>query len=280
MRANKYAGACALCGVAVAIAAGRLIGLPGSWRTICLGCSPKPPPHGDHDGWHLAPMASLDLETTGTDPLVDRILSFALLGDRSVDVCGLVDAGVDIPEAASAVNGLTAEALAGAPQPVEAVGLIVQWLDDLIERGVGLVVYNAAYDLTMVRAEAARWGVRQPDWQRLLVVDPFVIDWGIERGGLGPRRLSDVAAYYGVALTDAHDATADARAARSIASEIGLRHPQVAEGTLDDLMERQRAWFADRADDWNQYARRVGRTLDDPLGWPLARLGAEPLVSA
>lgn len=280
MRANKYAGACALCGVAVAIAAGRLIGLPGSWRTICLGCAPTPPPRGDHDGWHRTALASLDLETTGTDPLTDRILSFALLGDRSVDVSGLVDAGVEVPAAASAVNGLTAEVLAGAPGPVEAVGLITRWLDDLIERGVGLVVYNAAYDLTMVRAEASRWGVRQPDWQRLLVVDPFVVDWGIERGALGPRRLSDVATYYGVELTDAHDATADARAAREIALEIGLRHPVIATGTLDDLMQRQREWFADRAADWNDYARRVGRSLDDPHGWPLAGVRAEPLVTA
>jgi DNA polymerase-3 subunit epsilon len=88
-----------------------------------------------------------------------------------------------------------------------------------------------------------------------------------------------VAAYYGVTLHHAHDAASDARAARDIADEIGMRHPSVAAGTLDDLMQRQRIWFADRADDWNAYAHTVGRTLDDPAGWPLARAGA-PVLTA
>jgi hypothetical protein len=34
-------------------------------------------------------------------------------------------------------------------------------------------------------------------------------------------------------------------------------------------MTAQRRWYAERAEDWNAYARRVGRDLDDPTGWPL-----------
>jgi DNA polymerase-3 subunit epsilon len=274
VRANKYAEMCAECRVEVAIGAGLLIGAPGSWRTICLACTPKAPPRADHPGWHLAPLASLDFETTGVDPATDRVLSFALLGDRGNDLSGLVDPGVDIPAASAAVHGLTAETLAGAPAPVDAIAEIAGWVQDLVERQIGLVVFNAAYDLTMLRAEAGRWGVPQPDWERLLVVDPYVVDWGIERGGLGSRRLADVAAYYDITLDNAHDATADARAAREIAYEIGKRHPEVAACTLEDLQDRQRQWFADRADDWNGYALRVGRSLDDPQGWPLARPAA------
>lgn len=272
MRANKYAGACSECGIVVAIGVGRLIGIPGSWRTICISCSPTPPPRGDHAGWHHAPLASLDFETTGIDPQSDRVLSYALLGDQGRDVCGLIDPGVEIPAESAAVHGLTAEALAGAPSPVDAIARVVAWVQDLAERQVGLVVFNAAYDLTMLRAEAARWGLPQPDWHQLLVVDPFIIDWGIQRGGLGPRRLTDVAAYYGVPLDQAHDASADAVAARAIAYEIGKRHPVVAAGTLDELQQHQQAWFAARAEDWNTYARKAGRTLDDPAGWPLQRI--------
>jgi DNA polymerase-3 subunit epsilon len=280
VRSNKYAGMCADCGVVVAIAAGWLIGLPGAWRTICPGCSPKPPARGDHPGWHDVPLASLDLETTGVDPLTDRVLSFALLDDRGHDYCGLIDPGVEIPPASAAVHGLTAESLRGAPAPSDALVEVLAWVQDLIDRGVGLVVFNAAYDLTMLRAEADRWGLAQPDWHRLLVVDPFVIDWGIERGALGPRRLTDVAAYYSVTLEHAHDATADARAAREIAYEIGRRQPTLAVGTLDDLMGWQRHWFAERADDWNRYAATVGRSLDDPSGWPLARVPVTSVQTA
>lgn len=275
MRINKFAGKCAECMVVVAIGAGLLIGASGRWKTLCLGCTPKPPPRGDHTGWHRVPMASLDFETTGIDPLTDRVLSYALLGDRGTDLCGLINPGVEIPPASAAVHGLTAESLEGAPVPAVAIAELVAWVQDLIDRGVGLVVFNAAYDLTMLRAEADRWGIAQPDWQRLLVVDPYIVDWGIERGALGPRRLTDVATYYGVALHNAHDASADAWAAREIAYEIGKRHPVVADGTLEELMVSQRAWFAGRADNWNEYARRVGRSLDDPRGWPLARLGLD-----
>jgi hypothetical protein len=122
----------------------------------------------------------------------------------------------------------------------------------------------------MLQAEAARLGLAQPDWSRLLVVDPFVVDWGIQRGSLGQRRLIDVAAYYGVPLDKAHDATCDARAARDVAIELGARHPHVGTSTLVDLMATQRRWFAARASEWHAYADLKGRPLDDPDGWPLA----------
>ena len=102
------------------------------------------------------------------------------------------------------------------------------------------------------------------------MVDPLVVDWGIERGGLGPRKLVDVASYYGVPIDNAHDATCDARAARDVAVELAARHPHVGTLSLTDLMEQQRGWYAERAADWNAYAARVGRSIDDPGGWPLA----------
>lgn len=278
MTINKLAAVLAArlaeCGRVVAAAAGWLRGRLVRWREASPERPPQPPPYGDHPGWHHAPLATLDFETTGIDPLTDRVLSYALLDDRGRELCGLIDPGVEIPAASSAVHGLTAESLAGAPGPVEALGVVIARVQDLIDRRIGLVVFNAAYDLTMLRAEATRWGLAQPDWDRLLVVDPHVIDRGIEGGRRGPRRLTDVAAYYSVTLENAHDAAADARAAREIAHRIGRCHPAVAAGTLEELMERQKAWFASRAEDWNSYARTVGRSLDDPEGWPLARLTA------
>jgi DNA polymerase III subunit epsilon len=232
--------------------------------------APRPPARGDHDGWHRVPMASLDFETTGIDPHHDRVLSYALLGESGVEITGLVNPGVPIPSASAEVHGITETMLANAPSSSEGLAVVVDWVQSLVERQVALVVFNATYDLTMLQAEATRLGLRQPDWSRLLVVDPFVVDWGIERGSRGQRRLIDVASYYGVALDNAHDATCDARAAREVAVELGARHPLVGTCTLVELMGRQRAWFADRAAEWNAYATLNGRPLDDPEGWPLA----------
>jgi DNA polymerase-3 subunit epsilon len=270
VRTNRFDGFCDACRVHVAAGAGALTGTPGRWRTWCVACSPKPPRRGDHDGWHRLPLASLDFETTGIDPHTDRVLSYALLDEPGFEITGLVNPGVPIPEAAAQVHGITEAMLVGQPTSAEGLSVVVDWVQSLVERGVGLVVFNAAYDLTMLRAEAQRHGLPEPDWERLIVVDPLVVDWGIERGGLGPRKLVDVAGYYGVPIDNAHDATCDARAARDVAVELAARHAQVGTLSLTELMEQQRGWFAERAADWNAYAARVGRSIDDPAGWPLA----------
>jgi DNA polymerase III epsilon subunit-like protein len=270
VKPNAYDGWCATCAVAVPAGSGRLTGAFGNRQVVCLVHVPVAPERGDHDGWFRLPLASLDFETTGVDPHADRVVSYALLGPHGEDVVGLVDPGVEVPAAASAVHGLTAEHLRGAPTSYEAVSAIAEWVQTLADAGVGLVVYNAAYDLTMLRAECERWGVLQPDWSRLLVVDPLVVDWSLHRGTLGSRTLGIACDYYGVRIADAHDARCDAVAAREVAVEIGARHREVGEVTLEALVHHQRGWFGERADDWNAYARRAGRRVEDRAGWPLA----------
>jgi len=239
-------------------------------RRLRLLPARRPPERGDHDGWHRVPMASLDFETTGIDPHHDRVLSYALLDPSGIEITGLVDPGVPIPPASAEVHGITEAMLADAPESAEGLSEVVDWVQSLVDRQVGLVVFNATYDLTMLRAEATRLGLTQPDWSRLLVVDPFVVDWGIERGALGQRRLIDVASYYGIPIDHAHDARCDARAAREVAVELGARHVQVGATTILELMVDQRTWHTERALEWNAYAAKKGRPVDDLGGWPLA----------
>ena len=239
-------------------------------RLLFTPAAPRPPDRGDHDGWHRVPLASLDFETTGIDPHHDRVLSYALLEEPDVEITGLVDPAVPIPAASAEVHGITEAMLADAPSSTEGLTVVVDWVQSLVDRQVGLVVFNAAYDLTMLRAEAARLGLTQPDWSRLLVVDPFVVDWGVERGARGQRRLVDVASYYGIPIENAHDATCDARAARQVAVELGARHVQIGATTLLELMVDQRTWHTERSLEWNAYAVAKGRPPDDHGGWPLS----------
>jgi DNA polymerase III subunit epsilon len=223
--------------------------------------------HPGFDGWHRLPLASLDFETTGVDPLRDRILSYALLTGHDGVRTGMIDPGVPIPPESAEVHGITASMLRGAPPSAEGLAVVVEWVQSLIDRQVGLVVFNASYDLTMLRAEADRHGIAQPDWARLKVVDPFVVDWGV---GRETRRLVDVATAYGVSVERAHDAVCDARAAHDVAVEIGARHPQIGMVTLAQLMANQRLWFADRTHLWNAAAEATGRRFENPAGWPLS----------
>ncbi len=227
------------------------------------------PPLDDPNAWYLQPLASLDFETTGVDPRRDRILSFAALSDVGGDLMGMVNPGVPIPESSADIHGITASDLASSPVSAQALRPVLAWVDDLIERRIGLVVYNASFDLTLLRAEAERHGLEQPDWSRLLVVDPFVIDWGVDRERDGQRRLADVAAHYGVRLDKAHDAAHDARAARELAIAMGKTHPQVIASSLTMLMAQQRYWIAARTMDWNRRAHEMGRGLRIPdANWP------------
>ena len=116
----------------------------------------------------------------------------------------------------------------------------------------------------------SRAGLRAIDWSRLVVIDPYVIDWGIERGTLGQRRLIDVAEYYRVTLDAAHDAAADARAGGGGAGGVGGGAPPVGALTRPEREGHQRVWYAERAESWNSWAQSAGRELDDPAGWPLA----------
>ena len=218
------------------------------------------------------PLASLDFETTGVDPFHDRVLSYALLDPSGVEITGLVDPGVPIPPASAEVHGITEAMLADAPPSAEGLAVVVDWVQSLVDRQVGLVVFNATYDLTMLRAEATRLGLTQPDWSRLLVVDPFVVDWGIERGALGQRRLIDVASYYGIPIDHAHDATCDARAAREVAVELG-RPARADRGHHDPRAHGRPAHLAHRARPRVERLRRQ----EGPSGRRPRRLAARRL---
>lgn len=228
-----------------------------------------PPMEDDPHAWYNQRLASLDFETTGVDPHRDRIVSFAALSDVGGDLMGMVNPGVPIPASSADIHGITSSDLATSPMSAQALAPVLSWVQDLVLRRVGLVVYNASYDLTLLRAEAERHQLAQPDWEKLLVVDPFVIDWGVDRVREGQRRLADVAEFYGVKLDKAHDATNDARAAREVAIAMGRRNPRDVGTSLSVLMAQQRYWIAARTMEWNRRAHELGKHLTIPgTNWP------------
>ncbi|MCB5165592.1 3'-5' exonuclease [Streptomyces bambusae] len=236
--------------------------------------------------WHGGTLAGFDLETTGTEPREARIVTAAVVevepdGTVVRRSLWLADPGVAIPEQATAIHGITtAQAAADGRPAAEVADEIATTLAGLWDRGIPVVAYNAAFDLTLLTAELHRHGL-PPLADRSgtartgtgPVVDPLTIDRAVDRYRRGKRTLEAACAEYGVVLSDAHDAGADALAAVGVARAIAARHPKVAALSPADLHVRQITWYARWAEDFQSYLRRQG-TPDariDPT-WPLRPL--------
>lgn len=206
-------------------------------------------------------LGVFDLETTGIDTETSRIVS-AYVGvvdarGEAKGVSWLADPGVEIPAQASAVHGITTErARAEGRDAAEVVAEIVAVLRALLAQGIPVVIYNAAYDLTLLNRECLRHGVEPLD-NPAPIIDPLVIDRAVDRYRKGKRTLEVAAEFYGVELMDAHDAEADAVAAGRVAQAICRRYPEQLGEDLVELHARQRAWATESAQSFQEYMRRV-----------------------
>lgn len=203
-----------------------------------------------------------DLETTGIDVEHDRIVTahVGLLDGDGREIASktwLVDPGVDIPEGATAIHGITTEhARRNGRAPALAIAEITAALESLLSQGVPVVAYNASYDLSLLAHEARRHGVA-PLENPHPIVDPLVIDKAYDRYRPGKRTLAVVASLYAVTLDDAHDASADAVAAGRVAQALARRF--VLPESLTDLHTRQVGWARSQAASLTEYFIRIGR---------------------
>ena len=206
-------------------------------------------------------LGVFDLETTGIDTDTSRIVS-AYVGvldgeGEARGVSWLADPGVDIPEQASAVHGITTErARAEGREASEVIAEIVAVLRSLLAQNVPVVIYNAAYDLTLLNRECLRYGI-EPLVDPSPIIDPLVIDRAMDRYRKGKRTLEIAAEFYGVELTDAHDAQADAVAAGRVAQAISQRYFEQLGHDVHALHALQVVWAAESAQSFQEYMRRT-----------------------
>nr|WP_223269381.1 3'-5' exonuclease [Frigoribacterium sp. ACAM 257] len=221
-------------------------------------------------------LGVFDLETTGIDVETARIVT-AHVG--LIDATGetvahgewLADPGVEIPEQASAVHGVTTERARAEGRPAaEVVAEIVAAVRAVFARGVPLVVYNAPYDLTLLDREARRHGIEPLGEVGEIgcVVDPLVIDKAVDRFRKGKRTLEAAAGVYGVVLDDAHDAGADAVAAGRVAQAMAQRYPEQLDVPTTALHDLQVGWCSTQAASFQEYKRRKDPTFTTSGEWP------------
>lgn len=227
-----------------------------------------------------ANLAVFDTETTGVDTSRDRIVSatIALLGEHGEVLeryDWLIDPGVVIPDAAVRVHGISTEiARASGIEASVGVRQIATRIAEMFDRGFPLVAYNAPYDLSLLRAELARYELEEVAGGSAPlvftpVIDPLILDKQLDRYRKGKRTLEVVAAHYGVELGNAHDAGDDAIAAGRVLQRIAAKYGDKLPAELEELHAVQVGWAIAQAESFQEYMRRVR----DPQfvadgGWP------------
>jgi len=110
----------------------------------------------------------LDTETTGLDPVTDRVVEIGAVEVVNLIPTGrfyhqYINPGRPMPREATAVHGLDDAFLADKPFFAD---IAAEFLDFI--GGERLVIHNAAFDLSMLNAELTRLGLKELDAARSL----------------------------------------------------------------------------------------------------------------
>lgn len=232
-------------------------------------------------------ILSFDLETTGVDVNSDRIVTSSnLIMDNTTgavrEVNFLADPGMEIPEGAAEVHGISTEKAQAEGLPHDlVVRLTKEQLYWAWDHNYPVVVYNAAYDLSMMTALDPTFEVHG------LVLDPLVLDKAVDKYRKGSRKLVDTYRHYmGKDFDDAHNSAADSRAAGEVTWMLMNRvlpgnDQQVpgtnftfsqAQSSVEKMMNLQRVCAEEQRSSLAQYLLKSGKIQDlheIDTGWPI-----------
>ncbi|MFJ4847591.1 exonuclease domain-containing protein [Streptomyces sp. NPDC088733] len=267
--------------------------------------------------WHTGRLLAFDTETTGVDTDTDRIVTAAAIllgGDQPAEQRSwMADPGIEIPEGATAVHGITTEQARAEGRPAaEVVEQILTAIGTAVAGGVTLVGHNIVYDLTLLDREAHRYlggGLFDAiPAAQMNVIDTMVLDRHAcpyrrrVSETQGPYQLRTSAETYGLPWDEgnAHGAEYDAMMAARVACKIGAiahrapadrpvwvrqlrtqRFDSMAGVTVQDLHQMQMQWAARDAASFQDWLRtKAPQGKRDPQAvvdgtWPLRPVAEE-----
>ena len=214
------------------------------------------------------PLAFIDLETTGINLGVDRIIEIGMVkilpdGNRSVKR-RLINPEMPIPQASSDIHGITNEMVKDAPPFKQLANDIKQFLD-----GCDLAGYNSnRFDIPLLVEEFLRVEV-EFDMKGRKLVDVQKIFHMMEQ-----RTLSAAYKFYCQKnLEGAHSAEADAKATLEILEAQVERYPQIG-NTLetilkftgeDIIVDFARRFVMEKGTEVFNFGKHKGRPVSDVL---------------
>lgn len=220
-------------------------------------------------------MVGLDFETTGVDPFTDRPVQIGLVyspgrGVYETVMDKIVDPEMDIGEEAASIHGISNAIAKERGQSLQGqITMLLTHLNGYRDLGVPLVIYNAPFDWTMLKAQASEWGLESFLYE-MPILDPLVWSRAVHRYKKGGHGMGEILEMYGMENPPGrHDAADDARMAIQLARAIPVKHEQLSRQSIPGLQPIQQFLFADKAIDFQAYLRKER----DPQafidrGWP------------
>jgi DNA polymerase-3 subunit epsilon len=180
--------------------------------TWTVPSTPGDHPAGPAGGLAAIPFAVVDVETSGLSSRRHRVLQLGLVqlrGDGTVeDRWSTLLRAPWRPLGGRSIHGLSRRTLRGAPRFRAVAAELVARLDGRI-----VCAHNVEFDWPFLVRALERAGYRPPDASRLCTLE---LSRSLDADRVLSHRLPDVCARYGVTLTRAHDAAADAEATAAV----------------------------------------------------------------
>lgn len=227
--------------------------------------------------WTELPIIGFDTETTGIRPDQDRLVTCSIVevlpGGTINKSYWLADPGVEIPERASAVHGITTAQAREHGRPVaEVLEEVATKLASHMGEGYPAVAFNASYDVTLLEHELERHSLgtlaSRLGGAIFPIVDPYLLDKSVDRFRKGKRRLEDLVRHYGVnADGDFHNAEADVMATLKVLAALVRKYPDLASESLEAVQAREKATH----EEFMNFLRSRNREAGDPQAWPVTR---------
>lgn len=162
---------------------------------------------------------AFDVETTGLSPYNDRIIEIgAVVFENGIPVRRygtLVNAMVNIPPTASAINHITNQMIQNAPTEKEVYADLINFLGDALQEKTAICVHNAKFDMDFLSETLMRLGYNA----KINYVDTLSLSRKLVKG-LVNYKQDTVAIHFGLHNTNAHRAETDAEICGSIFSKL------------------------------------------------------------
>jgi len=207
----------------------------------------------NHTALAALPVVVLDLETTGLKVTSDRVIQIGAIAMRGAQILDspridqLIDPEAPIPDASTRIHGLRDADVAGKPRFADFAVALREALSGRV-----VVGHNIAFDLAVLRHEAARTGVT---WH-----DPPALDLALLVGALEPRLpdlgLETIAGLLGVKIENRHSALGDSMATAEAYARLlprlreadvrtlGEAHSLAARRTDLTMRQAEAGWYA------------------------------------